>query len=98
MAFSEKKIFLNILELYLLEIHVFRLKSCKFEHGLVTKNEFEKWPLITFFQCTCIWICWYIDPKLCLFITTRLSILPSVVYETCTFYLYKKLANSSLIL
>ena len=27
--------------------------SCNFEHGLETKNEFEKWPLITFFQCTC---------------------------------------------
>ena len=26
-------------------------KSCSFEHGLETKNEFEKWPLITFFQC-----------------------------------------------
>ena len=25
--------------------------SCNFEHGLETKNEFEKWPLITFFQC-----------------------------------------------
>ena len=29
-------------------------KSCNFEHGLETKNEFEKWPLITFFQCTSI--------------------------------------------
>ena len=29
----------------------FGKKSCKFEHGLETKNEFEKWPLITFFQC-----------------------------------------------
>ena len=26
-------------------------KSCNFEHGLETKNEFEKWPLITFCQC-----------------------------------------------
>ena len=26
--------------------------SCNFEHGLETKNEFEKWPLITFFQCS----------------------------------------------
>ena len=25
---------------------------CNFEHGLETKNEFEKWPLITFFQCS----------------------------------------------
>ena len=25
-------------------------KSCNFEHGLETKNKFEKWPLITFFQ------------------------------------------------
>ena len=30
----------------------FGKKSCNFEHGLETKNEFEKWPLITFFQCT----------------------------------------------
>ena len=29
----------------------FGKKSCCFEHGLETKNEFEKWPLITFFQC-----------------------------------------------
>ena len=28
--------------------------SCDFEHGLETKNEFEKWPLITFFQCRVI--------------------------------------------
>ena len=47
-----KKLFLNTLELYLLKRHVFRLKSYNFEHGLVTKNEFEKWPLITFFQCS----------------------------------------------
>ena len=32
----------------------FGKKSCNFEHGLETKNEFEKWPPITFFQCTCI--------------------------------------------
>ena len=31
----------------------FGKKSCNFEYGLETKNEFEKWPLITFFQCTC---------------------------------------------
>ena len=30
----------------------FGKKSCNFENGLETKNEFEKWPLITFFQCT----------------------------------------------
>ena len=30
----------------------FGKKSCNFEHGLETKNEFEKWPLITFFQCS----------------------------------------------
>ena len=30
----------------------FGKKLCNFEHGLETKNEFEKWPLITFFQCT----------------------------------------------
>ena len=29
----------------------FGKKSCNFEHGLETKNEFKKWPLITFFQC-----------------------------------------------
>ena len=29
----------------------FGKKSCNFEYGLETKNEFEKWPLITFFQC-----------------------------------------------
>ena len=29
----------------------FGKKSCNFEHDLETKNEFEKWPLITFFQC-----------------------------------------------
>ena len=29
----------------------FGKKSCNFEHGLETKNEFEKWPHITFFQC-----------------------------------------------
>ena len=29
----------------------FGKKSCNFEHGIETKNEFEKWPLITFFQC-----------------------------------------------
>ena len=53
-AFSKQKLFLNTLELYLLERHVFwQKKSCNFEHGLETKNEFEKWPLITFFQCTC---------------------------------------------
>ena len=37
----------------------FDKKSCNFEHGLETKNEFEKWPLITFFQCTCkLYIIW----------------------------------------
>ena len=30
----------------------FGKKLCNFEHGLETKNEFEKWPLITFFQCS----------------------------------------------
>ena len=30
----------------------FGKKTCNFEHGLETKNEFEKWPLITFFQCS----------------------------------------------
>ena len=30
----------------------FGKKSCNFEHGLETKIEFEKWPLITFFQCS----------------------------------------------
>ena len=50
-VFSERKLFLNTFELYLLERYVFRQKSCNFEHGLETKNEFEKWPLITFFQC-----------------------------------------------
>ena len=30
----------------------FGKKSCNFEHGLETKNEFEKWPLITFIQCS----------------------------------------------
>ena len=49
--FSERKVFLNTLKLYLLERTVLRQKSCNFEHGLETKNEFEKWPLITFFQC-----------------------------------------------
>ena len=34
----------------------FGKKSCNFEHGLETKNEFEKWPLITFFQCTYVGI------------------------------------------
>ena len=29
----------------------FGKKLCNYEHGLETKNEFEKWPLITFFQC-----------------------------------------------
>ena len=29
----------------------FGKKSCNFEHGLETKNKFEKWPLITVFQC-----------------------------------------------
>ena len=29
----------------------FGKKSCNFEHGLETKNEFEKWALIIFFQC-----------------------------------------------
>ena len=33
----------------------FDKKSCSFEHGLETKNEFEKWPLITFFQCRYGW-------------------------------------------
>ena len=28
----------------------FGKKSCNFEYGLETKNEFEKWPLITFFS------------------------------------------------
>ena len=28
----------------------FGKKSCNSEHGLETKNEFEKWPLITFFS------------------------------------------------
>ena len=38
----------------------FGKKSCNFEHGLETKNEFEKWPLITFFQCSeilCFTLC-----------------------------------------
>ena len=34
----------------------FGKKSCNFEHGLETKNEFEKWPLITFFQCSKTWV------------------------------------------
>ena len=33
---------------YLKGTVVFRKKSCKFEHGLENKNEFEKWPLIQF--------------------------------------------------
>ena len=41
---------------YLFHGHVFLMssldkKSCNFEHGLANKNDFEKWPLITFFQC-----------------------------------------------
>ena len=32
----------------------FGKKSCNFEHGLETKNEFEKWPHITFFQCSVV--------------------------------------------
>ena len=30
----------------------FGKQSCNFQHGLETKNEFEKWPPITFFQCS----------------------------------------------
>ena len=37
---------------YLKDTSFGKKKSCNFEHGLETKNEFEKWPLITFFLCT----------------------------------------------
>ena len=49
-AFSKRKLFLNTLELYLLERHVFWQKLCNFELGLETKNEFENWPLYNFFS------------------------------------------------
>ena len=50
----------------------FGKKSCNFEHGLETKIEFEKWPLITFFQCTCT-TCTFIH---CSIARTHLIVLP----------------------
>ena len=44
--------FLTLWNFLYLKDTSFGKKSCNFEHGLETKNEFEKWPLITFFQCT----------------------------------------------
>ena len=43
--------FLTLWKFTYLKDTSFGKKSCNFEHGLETKNEFEKWPLITFFQC-----------------------------------------------
>ena len=43
--------FLTLWNFTYLKYTSFGKKSCNFEHGLETKNEFEKWPLITFFQC-----------------------------------------------
>ena len=45
--------FLTLWNVTYLKDTSFSKKSCNFEHGLETKNEFEKWPLITFFQCIC---------------------------------------------
>ena len=44
--------FLTLWKFTYLKDTFFGKKSCNFEHDLETKNEFEKWPLITFFQCT----------------------------------------------
>ena len=65
-AFSKRKLFLNTLELYLLERHVFWQKLCNFELGLETKNEFEKWPLYNFVSV-------YIRNRYCLNIFTFLN-------------------------
>ena len=46
--------FLTLCNFTYLKDTSFGKKSCNFEHGLETKNEFEKWPLITFFQCNVI--------------------------------------------
>ena len=43
--------FLTLWNFTYLKDTFFGKKSCNFEHGLETKNEFEKWPLITLFQC-----------------------------------------------
>ena len=52
----------------------FGKKSCNFEHGLETKNEFEKWPLITFFQCT------YRMPLMPPFPVERISVSAPFIY------------------
>ena len=49
--FVKEKYFLTLWNFTYLKDTSFGKKSCNFEHGLETKNEFEKWPLITFFQC-----------------------------------------------
>ena len=50
-AFSKRNYFLTLWNFTNLKDTSFGKKSCNFEHGLETKNKFEKWPLITFFQC-----------------------------------------------
>ena len=48
---AKENYFLTLWNFTYLKDTSFGKKSCNFEHGLETKNEFEKWPLITFFQC-----------------------------------------------
>ena len=48
---AEENYFLTLWNFTYLKDTSFGKKSYNFEHGLETKNEFEKWPLITFFQC-----------------------------------------------
>ena len=66
-------------------------KSCNFEHGLETKNEFEKWPLITFFQCIYKKIKLYNRHKMrkkeCLFeLMLNVPVNRGVAYILCDFY------------
>ena len=47
----QENYFLTLWNFTYLKDTSFGKKSCNFEYGLETKNEFEKGPLITFFQC-----------------------------------------------
>ena len=47
----QENYFLTLWNFTYLKDTSFGKKLCNFEHGLETKNEFENWPLITFFQC-----------------------------------------------
>ena len=68
----KKKYFLTLWNVTYLKDTSFGKKSCNFEHGLETKNEFEKWPLINFFSV--LVVCIYHFSGLRLHLVYKISI------------------------